>query len=281
MDAIDILKLEQRINVKNEFGKILDLVEGDYLYTALEDRTNLMDVINFSFEDFHFVGTSRNFKEYLSDREIFKNGDQFNKYVLFYINAVMNFRHKLETSDFIKLDQYENDYIYFDIPDNSKFFEKLDFHIEFFLERINYKLYYLDLNKELGFKPAIITKRNADVDSVLRLVDPPIALDILAFFDHRIADNLIEKESIIARMYKNVLEKDKKILSAGGSGALYKDTKRIFNFIARHYVDGVEHSVEQRLEYCNMAFTMFLHLIRSAEVYKFQKMVDGMNNEEI
>lgn len=280
MNSIDILKLEQRVNIQEEFEKIRVLFTGNYLRTENGFYTSLKEIVDSHFDTFEFVGTSRSFDEYLAERGVFYNEDEFAEYVLYYINAMLNFKNLLTMSKSIDVDLYSYNWIVLNDINNKNYFRKLDFHIDYLLENLNYKVYKLDFDFELGFEPVIVTKREPDIDSVLPLVDPPIALDILSFFDHRISNNLIEKESIIARLYKNVLEKDRRTLSSGGTGALFKDTKRIFNFIARHYNEETSLSKDKRLEFCNMAFTMLLHLIRSKEVNNFQKIVAGLSVEE-
>ena len=132
------------------------------------------------------------------------------------------------------------------------------------LEKMNYKI------KELDDK-IIITKRNADVDSILENVPEDMASTLLEYNDFRIQDDIKTKQKIL----KNIdlyIEKNINIKSFD------KELDNAIGTIVNKM--GVNHPIkeesyksftdEQLIEWYDKCFLMMLHAIRTIEVNKIK-----------
>lgn len=140
--------------------------------------------------------------------------------------------------------------------------------IKWFLEKANYLVYEGSADERTELPQQLFVKRNYDIDSVLPLVEHEIGLDLLTFLDFRVEKNLKHKEAILARLYKD-LERRKKSKAKECTSALFDDAKYALN-IPRHYREYGFDSDKERLLWCDNAFYLYIHFVRSIEIKKIQ-----------
>jgi len=263
MARTSIFELEQRFDIDKEFDKIFD----DYLQRRdleIKDGSSyrngsMMDFINMFMEDFPLAGSSRTYTEFFEERNI----------------SLMKTSDKKKTLEFY-LYQLEliNNFISWTLGDDTPSFDQscknqvvlLISKMDLFLEKCNYERINLGYNETYEMKIIKIVKRDADVDSVIPIINPDFMQDVLSYLDFRIENNLVEKENIIKRLY-NYLEKEKFILNVDPNKKFFSDTKRVLNY-CRHFREN-KLSNEEMILLLDKAFYMFLHLIRTPMVKQY------------
>lgn len=256
MGRIGIQYLEQRFELAKEYAKL----EKSVMNVHISSFGTLTSAIERYILDFPLNITSRDIDEYLSDRGIESSVVDFNSYILYRMNLYYNFLSWFYDTGVI------NKYPESVRKDIRKITSLAYRSMSFILSGLNYKAEFIE-EHEKGFKLVSFIKRDADIDSVLPYVEKEIRIDILSYLDFRIENDLIEKEAIMGRLYKD-LESKIDELNVDPFKNLFSITKRSLNF-ARH-VRSETYSDRDRIEICDKAFYLYLHLIRSPKIKQFQ-----------
>lgn len=253
-----IFELENRLDISKELKKTMEQLFDDsratlystnnkvYNYHTLQDAINDLVFLDWKYRDTFL--TVEEFLEsinidyedlYYTDFEI----DEIT--FLHFIELLANMKYLLEQHPEIKL--------------SAKTSACLN-NIPLILEKMNYKLETLD-------DRVIITKRNADVDSVLSIVPKNIAAILLEYNDFRIQNNLAAKKKILKDI-DLYIEKNIKLKSFD------KELDNAIGTIVNKM--GVNHPVEeepyksftekQLLEWYDKCFLMMLHAIRIPKI---------------
>lgn len=257
MNKISIKYLEQRMDIDTEISKLKSLfsekIVGKTTSFPYPDIT-FSDLLTDYFDSFPLSGTSRNVKEFFEERGINSKQEDYNLYLL---NLYSNFIFWL-TEEYKSLKSLELEF---------KFIHNLYDRILLILESQNYNDILSEEKNEFGFLDVFTVKRDEDIDSVLEFISPELRLDLLSYIDFRFENNIKHKESIIARLYKDI-ESKKTTLNCDPFKSLYTDTKFALN-IPRHHREYTMTDEEKILWY-DRSFRMYVHLIRSQEIKKYQ-----------
>lgn len=263
MNTISIRDLEQRIKLDVEVIKLEESLLDELL--IVDDYYNNRCTYNFYldrlFTDFPYSGTSRDLDEFFHDRGIAKNSSN---YYLTKLNFYSNFLSWFYS-------EY-NESLNFNINNLALIIKRIDF----ILNHVNYKNVEDKEENEFNFKYISTVKRDVDVDSILRIIERDLAVDILSYLDFENEDNLKFKESIMARLYKD-LESKKKDLDMEPNRGLYSDTKFALN-ISRHHSES-KLPVVKRIEICDKAFYLYIHLVRSSTIKQFQMDISELKSK--
>lgn len=257
MSYISILELDQRFDIENETNKLEeDFVKRD-LFNSGE---NLVSLINKHILKIPFNKTSRNINEYFLERSIGRRfGTDDIEIYLYRTNFYLNFFSWY----FENICQPQHSHWKHNLIQANFIIEI----IKFTLEKINYCSTSLEKDENYNFTRIIFTKRNVEVDSVLPFVNKDIRIDLLTYLDFRIENNLIEKEAIIGRIYKD-LEERKEALNIDPYKPLFRSTKQALNF-SRHIHS--ELTISEKINICDKSFYLYIHLIRWPEIRKYQE----------
>lgn len=257
-----IFELENRLDISKEFEKLLQAFQGENDATIYEtpyhtrEYGKFIEAINHTvFLEWKYRDTFLNVFDYLEfvgiDECFLEDGDYSdeNKF-LFYLEFILNMVNLIDYSDKIEL-----------MPVTTAAIE----NIPLILEKMNYKMEKLE-------DKIIITKRDADVDSILENVPKDIANMLLEYNDFRNYANIAEKRKIL----KNIdlyIEENIKISSFDNK--LDDAIGTVVNKM------GVNHPIkeepyksfnnEQLLEWYDKCFLMIIHAIRTVEVNKIKK----------
>lgn len=265
-----IFELENRLNINKEFEKLLNalFIDGEAViqekdlndYNEFSNLKNAID--NTVFLDWKFRQTFLSTEEYLgflginveeilSYDSCYIEEDVFLYFLEFLINMfwLMGQNNKLEFS-----------------PKAKAYVE----NIPKILEKMNYK-------SEILEDRVIITKRNADVDSVLTAVPTNISQMLLEYNDFRIKDDIKAKKDILKSidLYLDADNHKIKNLIKGKNKELVDSFETILNNMGVNHLSDDEKyknmSNEERIKWYDKAFLMMLHGIRSIEVDKIKQ----------
>lgn len=259
-----IFELENRIDIDNEFEKLLQAfqVEGYAVKYKNKYYSNVygsfMDGINNTvFLEWKYRDTFLNVYDYLDFigiDEVFLEVEDYNdenKFLL-YLEFILNMAQLICYSDKIEL-----------MPITTAAIE----NIPRILEKMNYKM------EELEDK-VIITKRDADVDSILDKVPEDIAKLLLEYNDFRICKDVREKKRILKSL-DLYMDKDNKFIKKHINNELKNCIETIVNNM------GINHENEklpfntmtdkEKIEWYDKCYLMMIHAIRSIEVKKIME----------
>ncbi|WZU00589.1 hypothetical protein MGH68_13720 [Erysipelothrix sp. D19-032] len=114
-----------------------------------------------------------------------------------------------------------------------------------------------------------MTKRDADVDSVLPDVQSDIRLDLLSYLDFKNENNLEQKMNILRRLYLDIEERGDELYK-DPNRKLYTTTKSLLNNVRHHRKDFDE---EKLMTNCDLAFYHYIHLIRAHKLYQDKDLI--------
>lgn len=257
MNKISIKYLEQRMDIKKEMEKLHDLISLNTIGRSIVSGGKhifLEDILENHFEEFPLSGTSRDIFEFFEDRNIHRDQDD---YYIYLLNFYSNFLSWITTN---------NEVFGINIIDHDSI-TTITKRIDLILVTQNYKNILSESINEFGFYDVYTVKRDEDIDSVLEYISPDLRLDLLSYIDFRFEKNIKHKEAIIARLYKDI-ESKKTTLNCDPFKSLYTDTKFALN-IPRHHREYTMTDEEKILWY-DRSFRMYVHLIRSQEIKKYQ-----------
>ncbi len=265
-----IFELENRLDINKEFAKLIKalFVDGEatieekngyeyYEYSNLRDAIDEKVFLNWKFRQ-TFLSTEEylgflgiNVEQILTYDSYYIEEDVFLYFLEFLINMfwIMSKNNNLEFSPKAKA--------YVD-------------NIPKILEKMNYK-------SEILEDRVIITKRNADVDSVLPAVPTNIAHLLLEYNDFRIKDDIKAKKDILKSidLYLDADNHKIKNLIKGKNKELVDSFETILNNMGVNHLSDDEKyknmSDEERIQWYDKAFLMILHGIRSIEVDKIKQ----------
>lgn len=257
-----IFDLENRLDINNEFKKLLQAFQEERNaviystpYHSREYGSFIDGINNTVFLEWKYRDTFLDVFDYLN----FIGIDEFfleNRYYideskfLLYLEFILNMAKLACYSDKIKL-----------MPITNAAIE----NIPRILEKMNYKM------EELGDK-IIITKRDADVDSILNKVPEDVAEILLEYNDFRIQSNIEYKKKVLKNL-DLYIEENIKISSFDNK--LDNAIGTVVNKM------GVNHPIKeepyksfnnkQLLEWYDKCFLMMIHAIRTVEVNKIKE----------
>ena len=259
-----IFEIENRLDITKEFTKLIDvfhentraiLVKQD-CYTSR--YMTLIDAIDSNvFLKWKYRDTFLDVNEYLEHIGIREEAIIYLEYhideetFLLYIEFIFNMTNLLYKESSIKIQ-----------PLTMAAIE----NIPIILEKMNYKI------EEIKNDKYIITKRNADVDSILTKVPNKISSILLEYNDFRIREDLEAKKKILKDI-DLYIEKHKEI-----KNQIEKALDDSIGIIVNKM--GVNHPIkeepyksftdEQLIEWYDKCFLMMLHAIRTIEVNKIK-----------
>lgn len=254
----NIFDIEVRIDINKEFRKMVNYLHHITNTTfAFGNYTTFINAIDsYAFKRWKYRGTAINCKEFLEnigipnyyfeDRVSIKEEN-----FLYYIEFVYN----------IYYFSYSNGYIEIEDENVKAIIENLDI----IAEKLNYKFIICD-------DKYLLIKRNADVDSILPVVDEEIGKYLLEYNDIRIRTDLKRKNEILKHIDKYI-EKQKSILSKIDSV-----TYNSIGYIMNNY--GINHKMNDKylnisdaelLKWYDKCFLLSIHLIRTLEIKDINK----------
>lgn len=291
MPRLSILDLEQRIEPIKEARKFLQFLKKEPYFSYDQSFVNVM---NKNMNILPFAGTSMSFNDFFLERQIdldvlepkyhLSINDWMATQILlnmisFYQTYITWLRaHKDHNREIIlQQRQYENNCYW-------PFVKKIDNLIANTLSLLNYKMEYEEEDNQYGFKTPLIVKRDTDVDSVLPLVDSDIRIDLLSYLDFRVENNLQEKEGILTRLYKTIIDDGKDIYDIKASPddfklkyqkELHDRIKLVYNQTnIRHGEQGkIVLTDEEKHKYYDMCFYLLLQLIRTPKSIEDMKKI--------
>lgn len=259
-----IFEIENRLDIPKEFSKLVDMFQENSNAAIYEEKyhsriygTFLSAINKTVFLEWKYRDTFLDVYEYLQHIGINIDAIDYLKYhinkeqFLYYLEFILNMVLLIDDTNKRKIEL---------LPATIAAIE----NIPRILEKMNYKI------KELDDK-IIITKRNADVDSILENVPEDMASTLLEYNDFRIQDDIKTKQKIL----KNIdlyIEKNINIKSFD------KELDNAIGTIVNKM--GVNHPIkeesyksftdEQLIEWYDKCFLMMLHAIRTIEVNKIK-----------
>ncbi len=258
-----IFEIENRLNIPKEFSKFIEvfhedtnavLVREDYYTSTYTTFINAIE--NIVFLKWKYRDTFLDVDEYLEHIGIKGNSiDYLKLYIdeetfLRYIEFIFNMIVLLDNEKSVTIQ-----------PLTEAAIE----NIPIILEKMNYKIEKIDEEKY------IITKRNADVDSVLTEVPENIASILLEYNDFRIKDNIEEKKKILKKLDLYI---EKKINVKSFDRGLDDSIGMVVNKM------GVNHPIKEEpfksfketelIEWYDKCFLMMLHAIRTVDINKIK-----------
>lgn len=259
-----IFEIENRLDIPKEFSKLVDMFQENSNAAIYEGKyhsriygTFLSAINETVFLEWKYRDTFLDVYEYLQHIGINIDAIDYLKYhinkeqFLYYLEFILNMVLLIDDTNKRKIEL---------LPATIAAIE----NIPRILEKMNYKI------KELDDK-IIITKRNADVDSILENVSEDMASTLLEYNDFRIQDDIKTKEKIL----KNIdlyIEKNINIKSFD------KELDNAIGTIVNKM--GVNHPIkeepyklftdEQLIEWYDKCFLMMIHAIRTIEVNRIK-----------
>lgn len=265
---ISIFDLEKRFDWTEEFNRI----ENDFMQRKLlyvQDRyCSFMSLLNLFIKEFPLNESSKDLDQYYYDYGYYDGDERVNnlRKLNFYFNYVVwLFKNKyINTS---------NTYLYGEQNSEAiiSFFKRIDY----FLEKANYKAIETNFDDRIKDNKFIFIKRDADVDSVLHIVEPSVKIDILSYLDFTIENNVVEKQNIIRRLYISIdTQTEKQLYYSNNCKKQYDDVIRVMNYV-RH---GQEEKLNDKdlIDLCDKVFYMYLHLIRTPIIARYRKDTIGL-----
>lgn len=259
-----IFKIENRLDISKEFSKLVDVFQENSNAAIYEEKyhsrmygTFMSAINNTVFLEWKYRDTFLDVYEYLEHIGINIEAIDYLKYhinkeqFLYYLEFILNMVLLIDDTNKRKIEL---------LPMTIAAIE----NIPKILEKMNYKI------KELDDK-IIITKRNADIDSILETVPEDIASTLLEYNDFRIQDDIKAKQKIL----KNIdlyIEKNINIKSYD------KELDNAIGTIVNKM--GVNHPIkeepyklftdEQIIEWYDKCCLMMIHAIRTIDVNKIK-----------
>lgn len=253
-----IFDIEIRLDINKEFKKIYRYLhyEGNTTRTLSGYNYSFLGAVDESaFKHWPYRGTALNCIEYMENIGLYQyyfngrtniNEVDFLYYIEFIFNIYMYSSNMVEIHDENVLAIFNNIY---------KIVEQLNY--QFIQQKDKY----------------ILVKRDADVDSVVDLVDDDIALLLLEYNDFKVVNNIKRKKEIL-KSIDLYIENDKSHFSK-----IDKDTYNSIGYIMNKF--GINHVIddkyknineEELLKWYDKCYKLCIHLIRKREI-------DKINNE--
>lgn len=261
MTKISIFELEKRFDLEKEFEKIsndLILRENIWLTNGMYETYKYISfekLINNSILRFPGNKSSRSLNEYFLEYRI--DDMPLKEGILMKVDFFINYILWMKDSD---------DFTFSDDSFAKGIIPILN-NCKYIIEELNYTL-IKDKNAKYNYPQYIIVKRDYDVDSVLSQFSSDLRVQLLTYLDFRNENDLRYKESVIYNLYKD-LESREDELKVQQNDKLYNDTKFALNY-PRHHRDSSLNE-KKRIELCDKAFYMYIHLIRSKLIRQYQE----------
>ncbi len=257
-----IFELENRLDIEQEFVRLYNVLQrqkdtvlyDDNVYGVREFAKFFEGIDNTVFLEWKYRDTFLNVYEYLDFIGVNDNLTSYNKELyeeifLYYLEFILNMKLLVDNSNSIEL-----------MPIATAAIE----NIPIILEKMNYKAEKVE-------DKIIISKRDADIDSVLECVPENISNVLLEYNDFRNKDDIKEKQKLL-KAIDLYIENNIKV--------------RLFDVELDNSIGtivnkmGVNHPIkdepyksfteEQLIEWYDKCFLMMLHAIRTAEINKIK-----------
>ena len=254
-----IFELENRLDIQHEFSKFIKILHQNNQAVQINPYGNWTSFINAIdkkvFKKWKYRDTILTVKEYLNfigiEKDIYAGAWPISKEIfLYYLEFILNMIKLLDETYGI----YQCDEEITAIIEN----------IPIILEKMNY------ISKEVDDK-IIITKRDADMDSILTKVPGKIANILLEYNDFRIRGDVEAKKKILKDI-DLYIEKNINVKSFD------RDLDNSIGFIINKM--GVNHPIieepytnisnEELIKWYDKCFLMMIHAIRTVEVNKIK-----------
>ena len=272
-----IFDLESRINFIDEYIKIIEMLFRENVIYFRNNAISLYSFYNkYCFKYWKYRETYSDIEEYCErfNLNLYKDYE----YVAF--NSYYNIKIKEEDFLFLlemllnmqKVANEKYDYSKIIFNDNS-IKELVSHNICFILEKMNYQ----SIEKD---DKVIIIKRDADVDSILDIVDNDIREYLLSYNDIR-CNNIEDKKSILKKL-DLFLDNHKKHFQDIDSNLLndidFIINKFGINHIDDEYKNKIPNNKELMILY-DKIFKMIIHLLRKEEIDKYRKEIKRLKNK--
>ncbi|MBS3987390.1 MAG: hypothetical protein KGZ38_09745 [Erysipelothrix sp.] len=275
---LDIFSKERRIELISEVKKV-DKYLCSQVY-SVEHGTHLdfYELTNEIFMEYPYRLTANTFQEYLEDLgfELDYNRNYLKKWTfenqLDYLQLIVNIFHWIDLS---KQKSQKMKYYHEIVLQN---YSRITQNVKLILERVNYNI-FVDEDK------VRFIKRDYLLDSALNsITDEKISNDLLSYRDFRTSKNLLEKKSIIARLftyyerpennefksYKVQVDSNQKLINLSDDFAMICN-----NFDIRHYPKEISKIHGQLVisdvethQLCDIAFDLFLQMYHVTNLKK-------------
>lgn len=259
-----IFEIENRLDITKEFSKFIEVFHED---------TNAVLVR----EDYH-TSTYMTFIDAIENtvflkwkyRDTFLDIDEYLEHIGVRKEAIDYLEYNIDKETFLRYIEFIFNMIALIDNEKSITIQPLTMaaieNIPIILEKMNYKIEKVDEEKY------IITKRNADVDSVLTKVPQNISRLLLEYNDFRIQNNIEAKRKILKDI-DLYIEKHKEI-KGQTDNELYNSIGMVVNKM------GVNHPIREEpfksfkeielMEWYDKCFFMMLHAIRTVDINKIK-----------
>ena len=248
-----IFDIEIRLNINKEFHKMVDYFHSINGTTYCNGwGYNLIRAINQkAFQEWPFRGTAISCEEYLDNIGLpnyyFKREHEISEEkFLYYLEFIYNI------ISFSLMNKY--------ITIKNERVISIVKNLNIIAEKLNYQFVKED-------ERFLLVKRDADVDSVLDIVEPNVSLLLLEYNDFKVKDDLNRKAEILKAIDKYI-EENQSLYSK-----LDKNSYSSWGYIVNKF--GINHKIEEkyknisneeRLEWYDKAFYLAIHLIRLEKI---------------
>ncbi|MBQ7140157.1 MAG: hypothetical protein IJO32_01480 [Bacilli bacterium] len=251
--ATSIFDIEVRLDINKEFNKMVKYLHhtSNTTYTKIYGSTFIEAINYYAIKVWPYRGTAITCEEYLENIGIssyyFKDGMGIDKIkFLYYLEFIYNIYKFASYRGLIKIE--------------SESVKAIIKNLNLIVEQMNYEF----VKKEDKY---LLVKRNADIDSILTLVEKDIAELLLEYNDFKIKDNLQRKSEILKSIDKYI-EKNQSEYSK-----IDKDSYKSWGYIVNNF--GVNHKTNEKykdedennlIKWYDKAFMLSIHLIRLTKI---------------
>ncbi|MBR0492066.1 MAG: hypothetical protein IJJ82_08540 [Clostridia bacterium] len=250
-----IFDIENRLDIQHEFKKMVKVLHGDRIGNYSDSNSYMGMIERFIFTRWEYRDTIIDVEEYLMHigitKDILKTGNIENETFLYYLQFILNMEYMKSKLDMKGLTKDNERVILSNIP--------------LILEKMNYTYYNFE-------DKVLISKRNADTDSVINKIPMSLSQRVLEYNDFRIQDNIEEKKKILKDI-DLYIEKIKNSISSI-DGKLVDSIGTIVNKMGvNHPIDLEFKSLSEKelIKWYDKCYLMMLHAIRSLEIQKIKK----------
>lgn len=253
-----IFEIENRLNIVEEFKKILTILyEEKTIYYNYEDL-NLMTFLNkYVFSNWKYRDTFIELSDYMRNIGITSSVETGNEELT--EEKFLNFLELLLNLYLTITRQFDMEKIFYY---SEKVKNTIPHNIPIILEKMNYEAVYCK-------DKVILRKRDADVDSVLDIVPINIAELLLSYNDIR-NNNIESKKTILKKIDLYIDSNKRKYKSI--SADLLNSIDIIINKMGINHIEDKEpfnkFSNDELCAWYDKCFRMIIHLIRMEEISK-------------
>lgn len=260
-----IFEIENRLNVEKEFKRLMDAICYDreaIIFSRHKDSNRHYGTIFEAIDEVAFLEWKY--------RDTFLNVIEYFEHIgIDYKNVILGKRYNIGNEAFLFfLEFLVNIFKVFENDERIEFTDRAIAYIQNIpriLEKMNYELAKQE-------DKIIITKRDADVDSVLENVPKNVANLLLEYNDFRIRNDIEAKKKILKALDLYIENNIKiKEFDSELDNTIGTITNKMGINHPRIEEPYKSYTDEQLLEWYDKCFLMMLHVIRTVEIRKIKK----------